>query len=72
MNSKKLDPQTRERLADQIRREALAWSVGFVEVEEIDRINIYHASLLAMRRAVEGLSCAPQHLLIHGRRIKQL
>jgi ribonuclease HII len=41
-------------------------------VEEIDRINIYHASLLAMRRAVEGLSCAPQHLLIDGRRIKQL
>ena len=45
---------------------------GFVEVEEIDRINIYHASLLAMRRAVEGLSCAPQHLLIDGRCIKQL
>ena len=71
-DSKKLDAQTRERLADQIRREAFAWSVGFVEVEEIDRINIYHASLLAMRRAVEGLSCAPQHLLIDGRRIKQL
>ena len=71
-DSKKLDPQTRERLADEIRHQALAWSVGFVEVEEIDRINIYHASLLAMRRAVEGLSCAPQHLLIDGRRIKQL
>jgi len=71
-DSKKLDPLTRERLADEIRHQALAWSVGFVEVEEIDKINIYHASLLAMRRAVEGLSCAPQHLLIDGRRIKQL
>jgi ribonuclease HII len=71
-DSKKLDAQTRERLAEEIRHQALAWSVGFVEVEEIDRINIYHASLLAMRRAVEGLSCAPQHLLIDGRRIKQL
>ena len=71
-DSKKLDPLTRERLADEIRQQALAWSVAFVEVEEIDRINIYHASLLAMRRAVEGLSCAPQHLLIDGRRIKQL
>ena len=55
-DSKKLDAQTRERLADEIRHQALAWSVGFVEVEEIDRINIYHASLLAMRRAIEGSS----------------
>ena len=62
-DSKKLDAQTRERLADEIRHQALAWSVGFVEVEEIDRINIYHASLLAMRRAVEGLVlCSPTSL----------
>ncbi|MBV9288791.1 MAG: ribonuclease HII, partial [Hyphomicrobiales bacterium] len=48
------------------------WSVAFAEVEEIDRINIYWAGLLAMRRAVEGLSVAPQHILIDARRLKEL
>src|SRR5215831_7803379 len=58
-DSKKLDAAERDRLAEEIKALALAWSVGFAAVEEIDTINIYWAGLLAMRRAVEGLSVAP-------------
>jgi ribonuclease HII len=49
-----------------------AWSVDFAEVSEIDTINIYWAGLLTMRRAVEGLSRSPQHVLVDARRIKDL
>lgn len=71
-DSKKLDAATRERLAIEIKKTAIAWSVGFAEVEEIDSINIYWAGLLAMRRAVEGLTSRPEHVLIDARRIKDL
>jgi ribonuclease HII len=71
-DSKKLDAGTRDRLAVEIKERAVAWSVAFAEVEEIDRINIYWAGLLAMRRAVEGLSLAPQHILIDARRLREL
>lgn len=71
-DSKKLDPATRDRLAAEIKERAIAWSVAFAEVEEIDSINIYRAGLLAMRRAVEGLSKAPQHVLVDARRLKEL
>ena len=71
-DSKKLDAPTRDKLAAEIRTSAVAWAVGFAQVEEIDSINIYWAGLLAMRRAVEGLSPAPQHLLIDARRLKDL
>ena len=71
-DSKKLDAATRDRLAAEIRMSAAAWSVAFAEVEEIDAINIYWAGLLAMRRAVEGLSLMPQHLLLDARRLKDL
>jgi ribonuclease HII len=71
-DSKKLDAAERERLAAEIKATAVAWSVAFVDVEEIDTINIYWAGLLAMRRAVEGLELRPQHLLIDARRIKDL
>ena len=71
-NSKKLDAATRDRLADEIKGRAVAWSVAFADVEEIDRINIYWAGLLAMRRAVEGLSVAPEHILLDARRLKEL
>ena len=50
----------------------MAWAVAFAEVEEIDRVNIYWAGLLAMRRAVEALFPAPQHILIDARRLKEL
>jgi len=69
-DSKKiLDHETREELAVQIKRDAVCWAVGFAEVEEIDQINIYHAGLLAMRRAVEGLTCLPDFVLVDARRI---
>jgi ribonuclease HII len=71
-DSKKLDARTRDELAVQIKESCVAWSVAFAEVEEIDRINIYWAGLLAMRRAVEGLGCKPEHLLLDARLLKEL
>ncbi len=69
-DSKKiLDRETREELAKQIKIDAVCWSFGFAEVEEIDRINIYHAGLLAMQRAYQGLSCLPDFVLVDARRI---
>ncbi|MGH9907266.1 MAG: ribonuclease HII [Pyrinomonadaceae bacterium] len=69
-DSKKiLDPEMRDELAQQIKRDAVCWSYGFAEVEEIDKINIYHAGLLAMQRAFQGLSCAPDFVLVDARRI---
>jgi ribonuclease HII len=71
-DSKKLDAAERDRLAAEIKQTAVAVSVGFADVEEIDTINIYWAGLLAMRRAVDGLSLRAQHLLIDARRIKDV
>jgi ribonuclease HII len=71
-DSKKLDANSRETLAIEIKEKAASWSVAFVEVEEIDTINIYWAGILAMRRAVEGLGLTPQHLLIDAKRLKEV
>lgn len=69
-DSKKiLDAERRDELALQIKQDAMCWSVGFAEVEEIDKINIYHAGLLAMQRAVQGLSSQPDYVLVDARRI---
>jgi ribonuclease HII len=69
-DSKKiLDPEKRDELAVQIKQDAICWSVGFAEVEEIDKINIYHAGLLAMQRAVEGLGSQPDFILVDARKI---
>jgi ribonuclease HII len=65
-DSKLLDAQTREKLAGRIRGRALAWSVAFASVEEIDAINILRASLLAMKRAVEGLGMQPDQVCVDG------
>ncbi len=65
-DSKKLSEKKRELLFDKICEEAVAYSVAFASVEEIDEINILEATLLAMRRAVEGLSVKPDYLLIDG------
>ncbi len=65
-DSKKLSEAQRDRLAPIIRERALAWAVAFAEVEEIDRINIFQASLLAMRRAVAALPIQPQQVLVDG------
>src|SRR6266850_1292405 len=69
-DSKKiLDEAKREELAGQIKEDAVCWSAGFAEVEEIDRINIYHAGLLAMQRALQGLSSQPDFVLVDARKI---
>ena len=65
-DSKKLSEKQRDRLAPIIRERALAWAVAYAEVEEIDRLNILQATLLAMRRAVLALSIQPQQVLVDG------
>ena len=65
-DSKQLTEARRYMLREVIEREALAWSVGVVTAEEIDRMNILRASILAMHRAVEGLAVKPEHLLVDG------
>jgi ribonuclease HII len=71
-DSKKLTARARDRLAVEIKATAVAWAVGFASVKEIDTVNIYWASLLAMRRAVGGLTTVPEHLLIDARRLKDV
>ena len=66
-DSKKLTERRREQLSDQIKQDALCWALGRAEVEEIDRINILQASLLAMKRAVEALDIAPELALVDGK-----
>lgn len=63
-DSKELDPETREVLAERIRERAICWAVAAADAFEIDRINILQASRLAMRRAIERLSRQPDYLLI--------
>ncbi len=71
-DSKKLAPERRRELALAIRARAAAWAVARVEREEIDRVNIYQASLLAMRRAVLALDPQPDYVLVDARRIPGL
>ncbi|MFK7976574.1 MAG: ribonuclease HII [Halioglobus sp.] len=70
-DSKKLSHARRVELAVQIKQYALAWAVARASVEEIDRLNILQASLLAMRRAVEALSPQPHYVLVDGNRLPQ-
>ena len=69
-DSKKLTEKQRYALRPLIEEEALAWAVGIVTPQEIDRINILNAPVLAMHRAIEQLRVTPQHLLIDGNRFK--
>jgi ribonuclease HII len=71
-DSKTLAPAIRRRLATKIRRNALAWAIGRVDNQEIDRLNILNASLLAMRRAVAALGVTPRRVLIDGNRCPDL
>lgn len=71
-DSKKLTEARRELLYDEICEKALAWCIARAEVEEIDRLNILHATMLAMQRAVQGLSITPRLALIDGNRCPQL
>jgi ribonuclease HII len=69
-DSKKiLDESMRSELAGQIKQDAVAWGVGIAEVEEIDKLNIYHAGLLAMGRAVTSLGLLPDYVLVDARKI---
>ncbi len=71
-DSKKLSEAARVRLAGEIRAHALAWSVAWADEAEIDRLNILHATMLAMRRAVLGLAPAARMALIDGNRCPDL
>ena len=71
-DSKKLTEARREKLFDEIREKALAWCIARAEVEEIDQLNILQATMLAMQRAVEGLSVTPKLALIDGNRCLKL
>jgi ribonuclease HII len=71
-DSKRLDPEQRVKLECIIRQTAIAIGIGVADVGEIDRVNIYHAGILAMRRAVEALPLKPQHLLIDARTIPEV
>ena len=71
-DSKKLSARRREQLAGQVRDRAIAWSVVSVDAEQIDRINILQATMLAMQQAVEQLSVPPQHVFIDGNRCPQI
>ena len=70
-DSKKLTEKKREALFVEIQEKAIAWSIAEASAKEIDEINILQASLLAIRRAVEGLSVAPEHVLVDGNKVPQ-
>src|SRR5918996_2235623 len=65
-DSKILPPEKRDLLAARIKERAVAWAVAAASVEEIDRINIFHASMLAMRRAVQALGVRPEEAWVDG------
>ena len=71
-DSKKLTEARREVLFEEICEKALAWCIARAEVHEIDQLNILHATMLAMQRAIEGLSVRPRLALIDGNRCPQL
>ena len=71
-DSKKLTERARERLAPLIRERAIAWAVAEASVEEIDRLNILHATMLAMQRAVAALGCVPDLVRVDGNRCPPL
>lgn len=71
-DSKKLSAKRRERLFDEIRARALCFSIAQATVQEIDQLNILQATMLAMKRAVEGLRLKPQMVLVDGNRLPTL
>lgn len=71
-DSKKLTEARREKLYDEIIEKALSWHIARAEVEEIDELNILHATMLAMQRAVEGLHITPKMAMIDGNRCPKL
>ena len=68
MDSKKLSEKKRQQLSIEIKQRAIAWSIGRASPEEIDTLNILHATMLAMQRAVQGLNVTPDFVLVDGNR----
>jgi len=71
-DSKKLSPKRRSDLCIQIKQRSLAWSISFASVEEIDKLNILNATLLAMERAIAGLDILPEIALVDGNKAPSL
>jgi ribonuclease HII len=71
-DSKALTPQERQKLVGRIQERAIAWSLGAASVREIERLNIYQASVLAMRRALQRLQVKPDHVIIDGKAMRTL
>lgn len=69
-DSKQLSERKRNELREIIKRDAVAWAIGVVTPEEIDRINILNASILAMHRALDGLTVRPEAVIVDGNRFK--
>ena len=69
-DSKQLSERRRNALREVIKRDAVVWAVGVVEPDEIDRINILNASILAMHRALDALSVCPEAVIVDGNRFK--
>ena len=67
-DSKKLTAKQRYALREEIQRDAVAWALGIVTAEEIDKMNILRASITAMHRALDALSVRPQHIIVDGNR----
>lgn len=65
-DSKKLTPKRREALSEEIKANALCWNIGKTSVEEVERLNVHFATLLAMKRAVEGLTVIPHKIYVDG------
>ncbi len=72
MDSKKLSEKKRIILEELIKERAMSWAIAYATVEEIDSINILHASMLAMKRAVEKLNVVPNHVKVDGNRSPQI
>lgn len=68
MDSKKLSEKKRSILSEEIKQKATSWSIGRASPEEIDTLNILHATMLAMQRAVHGLDVTPDYVLVDGNR----
>lgn len=71
-DSKQLTAKRRDLLDVEIKDKAVAWAIAWADVEEIDRINILQASMLAMQRAVDQLSCRVDHVWVDGNRVPAL
>ncbi|MGA8534038.1 MAG: ribonuclease HII [Candidatus Tumulicola sp.] len=69
-DSKQVRPELRVEIAESVKAVAVAWAIGVASVAEIDRLNIYWASVLAMERAIAGLACQPEYLITDAVRIR--